>query len=129
MVSLCKRYCRYCRKCIHISFLISSVFSIGLPQFVVSFYRSVAVRKLLSLGANMYFLFRKCMHYASHYMHCFTSYMHYANKFMHSLCLYVHCTCTMSTSTLTILVLQACCTVTTEYDIPSNFVRKSTASL
>ena len=30
---------------------------------------------------------------------------------------------------LTISVLQACCAVTTEYGIPSNFVRKSTASL
>ena len=30
---------------------------------------------------------------------------------------------------LTISVLQACCAVTTEYSIPSNFVRKSTASL
>ena len=29
----------------------------------------------------------------------------------------------------TISVLQACCAVTTEYGIPSNFVRKSTASL
>ena len=29
---------------------------------------------------------------------------------------------------LTISVLQACCAVTTEYGIPSNFVRKSTAS-
>ena len=32
-------------------------------------------------------------------------------------------------SGLTISVLQACCAVTTEYGIPSNFVRKSTASL
>ena len=31
--------------------------------------------------------------------------------------------------TLTISVLQACCAVITEYDIPSDFVRKSTASL
>ena len=30
---------------------------------------------------------------------------------------------------LTISVLQACCAVTTEYGIPSNVVRKSTASL
>ena len=30
---------------------------------------------------------------------------------------------------LTISVLQACCAVTTEYGIPSNFARKSTASL
>ena len=30
---------------------------------------------------------------------------------------------------LTISVLQACCAVTTEYGIPSNFIRKSTASL
>ena len=30
---------------------------------------------------------------------------------------------------LTISVLQACCAVTTEYSIPSNFVRKSTALL
>ena len=30
---------------------------------------------------------------------------------------------------LTIPVLQACCAVTTEYGIPSNFVRKLTASL
>ena len=30
---------------------------------------------------------------------------------------------------LTISVLQACCAVTTECDIPSDFVRKSTASL
>ena len=29
----------------------------------------------------------------------------------------------------TISVLQACCAVTTEYGIPSNFIRKSTASL
>ena len=32
-------------------------------------------------------------------------------------------------SDLTISVLQACCAVTTEYGIPSDFVRKSTASL
>ena len=32
-------------------------------------------------------------------------------------------------SWLTISVLQACCAVTTEYDIPRDFVRKSTASL
>ena len=30
---------------------------------------------------------------------------------------------------LTISVLQACCAVTTEYGIPSDFVRKSTRSL
>ena len=30
---------------------------------------------------------------------------------------------------LTISVLQACCAVTTEYGIPSNLIRKSTASL
>ena len=30
---------------------------------------------------------------------------------------------------LTISVLQACCAVTTEYGIPSDFVRKATASL
>ena len=30
---------------------------------------------------------------------------------------------------LTISVLQACCAVTTEYGIPNNFVKKSTASL
>ena len=30
---------------------------------------------------------------------------------------------------LTISVLQACCAVTTEYGIPSNFIRKSIASL
>ena len=30
---------------------------------------------------------------------------------------------------LTVSVLQACCAVTTEYGIPSDFVRKSTAPL
>ena len=41
-------------------------------------------------------------------------------------------TCKMrrdETTLLTISVLQACCAVTTEYAIPSGFVRKSTASL
>ena len=33
-----------------------------------------------------------------------------------------------SVNILTISVLQACCAVTTEYGIPSDFVRKSTAS-
>ena len=36
---------------------------------------------------------------------------------------------TAGTSRLTISVLQACCAVTTEYGITSDFVRKSTASL
>ena len=36
---------------------------------------------------------------------------------------------TVTNHVLTISVLQACCAVTTEYGIPSNFVRKSTASL
>ena len=35
----------------------------------------------------------------------------------------------IKTVSLTISVLQACCAVTTEYGIPSNFISKSTASL
>ena len=37
--------------------------------------------------------------------------------------------CHVNNAVLTISVLQACCAVTTEYGIPSNSIKKSTASL
>ena len=45
----------------------------------------------------------------------------------HSL-IYIYAYC-KTTVILTISVLQACCAMTTEYGIPSDFVRKLTASL
>ena len=47
------------------------------------------------------------------------------SKFM----IFKHVNKTIEPLSLTISVLQACCAVTTEYGIPSEFVRKSTASL